>query len=137
MFLDYPNLLRFFKNMMLKNSFINFSLCVKVRENCSPRKYGFKPEDPSSQSLIVSIKIFPDIDYSAPREIIRFRTMRRNQSLQNQLTHKALKQSLPGSQTGRSPAPTLPWGQWASLRYTSFAGGPGSCGFQEHSVSCE
>ncbi len=46
-------------------------------------------------------------------------------------------QSLPGSQTGRSPAPTLPWGQWASLRYTSFAGGWGSCGFQEHSVSCE
>jgi len=42
-----------------------------------------------------------------------------------------------GSQTGRSPAPTLPWGQWASLRYTSFAGGWGSCGFQEHSVSCE
>jgi hypothetical protein len=32
-------------------------------------------------------------------------------------------QSLPGSQTGRTPAPTLPWGQWASLRYTSFAGG--------------
>ncbi len=30
-----------------------------------------------------------------------------------------------GSQTGRSPAPTLPWGQWASLRYTSFAGGGG------------
>ncbi len=47
------------------------------------------------------------------------------------------EQSLPGSQTGRSPAPTLPWGQWASLRYTSFAGGRGSCGFQEHSVSCE
>ena len=46
-------------------------------------------------------------------------------------------QSLPGSQTGRSPAPTLPWGQWASLRYTLFAGGRGSCGFQEHSVSCE
>jgi hypothetical protein len=39
---------------------------------------------------------------------------------------------LPGSQTGRSPAPTLPLGQWASLRYTSFAGGRGSCGFQEH-----
>ncbi len=32
-------------------------------------------------------------------------------------------QSLPGSQTGRTPAPTLPWGQWASLSYTSFAGG--------------
>ncbi len=47
------------------------------------------------------------------------------------------QQSLPGSQTGRSPAPTLPWGQWASVRYTSFAGGRGSCGFQEHSVSCE
>ncbi len=46
-------------------------------------------------------------------------------------------QSLPGSQTGRSPAPTLPWGQWAFLRYTLFAGGRGSCGFQEHSVSCE
>jgi len=44
------------------------------------------------------------------------------------------RQSLPGSQTGRTPAPTLPWGQWASLRYTSFAGGRGSCGFQEHSV---
>ena len=48
-----------------------------------------------------------------------------------------LCQLLPSSQTGRSPAPTLPWGQWASLRYTSFAGGRGSCGFQEHSVSCE
>ena len=46
-------------------------------------------------------------------------------------------QSLPGSQTGRTPAPTVPWGQWASLRYTSFAGGRDSCGFQEHSVSCE
>ena len=32
-------------------------------------------------------------------------------------------QSLPGSQTGRSPAPTLPWGQWASLRYTRLRGG--------------
>ncbi len=42
-----------------------------------------------------------------------------------------LVESLPGSQTGRSPAPTLPWGQWASLRYTSFAGGRGSYGFQE------
>ncbi len=41
-------------------------------------------------------------------------------------------QLLPSSQTGRSPAPTLPWGQWASLRYTSFAGGRGSYGFQEH-----
>jgi hypothetical protein len=36
---------------------------------------------------------------------------------------KKCQQSLPGSQTGGSPAPTLPWGQWASLRYTSFAGG--------------
>ena len=49
----------------------------------------------------------------------------------------SVRQSLPSSQTGRSPAPTLSWGQWASLRYTSFAGGWGSCGFQEHSVSCE
>jgi hypothetical protein len=47
------------------------------------------------------------------------------------------KQLQPSSQTGRSPAPPLPWGQWASLRYTSFAGGRGSCGFQEHCVSCE
>ncbi len=37
-----------------------------------------------------------------------------------------------GSQTGRSPAPTLPWEQWASLSYTSLAGGRGSCGYQEH-----
>ncbi len=51
--------------------------------------------------------------------------------------NSAYKESLPGSQTGRSPAPTLPWGQWASLRYTSFAGGWGSCGFQEHSLLCE
>ena len=42
-------------------------------------------------SPLCSIKIYPDIDYFAPREIIRFRTMRRNQFLQNQLTHKALK----------------------------------------------
>ncbi len=35
-----------------------------------------------------------------------------------------------GSQTARSPVPTLPWGQWASLRYTSLAGGGRvSCGF--------
>ncbi len=37
-----------------------------------------------------------------------------------------------GSQIGRSPATTLPWEQWASLRYTSLAGGRGSCGYQEH-----
>ena len=34
-------------------------------------------------SPLCAIKIYPDIDYSAPREIIRFRTMRRNQFLQN------------------------------------------------------
>jgi hypothetical protein len=45
---------------------------------------------------------------------------------------KKKKQLLLGSQTCQSLAPTLPWGQWASLRYTSFAWGWGSCGFQEH-----
>jgi hypothetical protein len=47
--------------------------------------------------------------------------------------HKSrAEQLLLGYQTGRLPAPTLLWGQWAFLRYKSFAGGRGSCGFQEH-----
>ncbi len=43
-----------------------YSLCAKVRENRSFRKYRFKLEDQSSQSFIASIKIYPVIDHSAP-----------------------------------------------------------------------
>jgi len=57
-FLDYLNLLRFFKNMMLKNFFYlcnnKFPWYAKVRENRSSRKHRFKLEDPSSQSLMLN-----------------------------------------------------------------------------------
>ncbi len=42
-----------------------------------------RARSPSSQSLMMQIKIFPDIDYFSPWGIKRFRTMRRNQSFQN------------------------------------------------------
>jgi hypothetical protein len=55
-FLDYPNLLRFFKIMMLKNSFYlcnnKYPWYAKVRENRSFREHRFKLEDPSSQSFM-------------------------------------------------------------------------------------
>jgi len=55
-FLDYPNLLRFFKNMMLKNSFYlcnnKYPWYAKVRENRSFREHRFKLEDPSPQSFM-------------------------------------------------------------------------------------
>ena len=49
------------------------------------RKCWSELEDPSSQSLMMPIKIFPDIDYSSPWEIKGFRTMRKNQSFQTNL----------------------------------------------------
>ena len=96
MFLDYPNLLRFFKNMMLKNSFFlcnnQFPWYAKVRENRMFRKHWFRLEHPSSRALISSIKIFPVLIYSALWEIPQDASQREgNQSLQNESTDKALK----------------------------------------------
>ena len=95
MFLDYPNLLRFFKNMMLKNSFYlcnnQFPWYAKVRENRLFRKHWFRLEHPSSRALISSIKIFPVLIYSTLREIRSFLATRRKPTPSKQLTNKALK----------------------------------------------
>jgi hypothetical protein len=68
--LDYPNLLQFPKMNNGKLSYI-LSHVFKVRENCLSRKCRFELEDPSSQSLIMPIQIFPVIDYSAPWESLK------------------------------------------------------------------
>jgi hypothetical protein len=84
------------KIMMFKNSFYFYNNKVpwyaKVRENRSLRKCWLKLEYSSSQSLILSIKIFPVLIYSALWEIPQDASQREgNQSLQNESTDKALK----------------------------------------------
>ncbi len=95
-FLDYPYLLQFFKIIRLKNSFYVYNNKVpwyaKVRENRSFRKCWLKLEYSSSQTLLLSIKIFQLLINSALWEIPQDASQREgNQSLQNKSTDKALK----------------------------------------------
>jgi hypothetical protein len=81
---------------MLKNSFYlcnnQFPWYAKVRENRSFRKRWLKLEYPSSQTLLLSIKIFQLLIYFALWEIPQDASQcEGNQSLQNKSTDKALK----------------------------------------------
>ncbi len=113
-------------------------LYQKVSTPGSPLRYSPCTDKPPAASASVPIgSLLPLIFHAIIFFVSSLSVHGCSDKLPDATDEEAAGQLLLGSQTGRSPAPTLPWGQWASLRYTSFAGGRGSCGFQEHGVSCE
>ena len=67
MFLDYPNLLRFFKNMMLKNSFYlcnnKFLDMLKLEKTVRFESADWNSNIRFHRPFFCQLKIFPVIDY--------------------------------------------------------------------------
>ena len=90
--LGLPQFTPIFQKYDVEKIFCIISLYAKVRENRSFRKCRLKLEYPSSQTLLLSIKIFQLLIYFALWEIPQDASQcEGNQPLQNKSTDKALK----------------------------------------------